>query len=59
MLQNRDYLDHCWLDDDKLIIGTESGEIIFIDNFEQKQYIESGFNTGGFRQGLIGEDGKQ
>jgi hypothetical protein len=59
MNQNRDYTDHCWLDDDKLIVGTESGEIFFVDNFELKQPIENAFNTGGFKQGPIGEDGKQ
>lgn len=34
--QARDYTDHCWLDDDKLIVGTEAGEIFFVDNFEEK-----------------------
>lgn len=58
MNQNRDYTDHCWLDDDKLIVGTDSGEIFFVDNFELKQTIENAFNTGGFKQGPIGEDGK-
>ena len=58
MNQNRDYTDHCWLDDDKLIVGTESGEIFFVDNFELKQPIDNAFNTGGYKQGPIGEDGK-
>ena len=34
------------------------GEIIYVDNFEQKQYIENAYNTGGYGIGPVGEDGK-
>jgi WD40 repeat protein len=36
MNQNRNYTDHVWLDDDKLIVGTMMGELFFVDNFETK-----------------------
>ena len=29
-----------------------------LENYEEKQYIESAFNTGGYGQGIMGEDGK-
>lgn len=56
--QDRHYMDHCWLDDDKLIVGTQMGELIYVDNCDEKQYIENAYNTGGYGQGPVGEDGK-
>jgi|DEB0MinimDraft_12_1074336.scaffolds.fasta_scaffold38410_2 hypothetical protein len=58
MKQDRQYSDHCWLDDDKLVVGTTMGELIYVDNFEQKQYIENAYNTGAYGHGPVGEDGK-
>lgn len=34
------------------------GELIYIDNFEEKQKIDNAFNTGGYGVGPVGEDGK-
>jgi hypothetical protein len=48
MKQERTYSDHAWLDDDKLIVGTTSGELIYVDNCDQKQYIENAYGTGAF-----------
>lgn len=56
--QDRHFTDHCWLGDDKLLVGTQLGELIYVDNFEQKQVIENAYITGGLGQGPIGEDGK-
>ena len=56
--QTLDYTDHAWLDDDRIVAGTQSGELVMLENFEIKQHIDSAFNTGGLGQGIIGEDGK-
>jgi hypothetical protein len=40
------------------VAGTQSGELVMLENFEIKQHIDSAFNTGGLGQGIIGEDGK-
>ena len=32
--QDKPYSDHCWLDEDKLVVGTSMGELIYCDNFE-------------------------
>ena len=44
--QDRPYTDHCWLEDDKLVVGTQNGELIYVDHFEQKQYIDNAYNIG-------------
>jgi hypothetical protein len=36
MKQDKQYTDHCWLEEDKVIVGTALGELIYVDNFEQK-----------------------
>ena len=54
-----DYTDHAWLEDDRIVAGTQSGELLMLENFELKQHIESAFNTGGLGVGMMGEDGQQ
>lgn len=40
------FISHLWLPDDNLLIGTDSGDIMFIENFEFRGYIStnSGFD---------------
>jgi hypothetical protein len=35
--QEKNYTDHTWLDYDKIIAGTDTGEMMILDNFEIKQ----------------------
>lgn len=58
MSQSRPYTDHAWLDDDKIVIGTANGEIIYVDNFDTKQMIDNAYVIGGTGQGQLGQDGK-
>ena len=34
--QDRNFTDHAWLDDDKIVAGTSHGELILLENYEQK-----------------------
>eukprot|EP01031_Cornospumella_fuschlensis_P041418 gene41418-50536_t len=35
------FLSHCWLPDETLVIGTENGEILMIENFEFRGHIST------------------
>jgi len=43
--QNHFYLEHAWLDDEKLVGCTAEGELFILENFEQKQHVENAFNS--------------
>lgn len=40
---NHIFTDHCWLSDDRLAATTREGEIIILEEFQQKQIIENAF----------------
>ena len=54
--QTRDYNDHCWLGDERLVAGTQKGEFIVLENFEEKQFTANAFNTGGIVPGAPADD---
>jgi hypothetical protein len=43
--QEKNYTDHAWLDYDKLIAGTDTGEMLILDNYEIKQQIDNAFSS--------------
>lgn len=42
-LGNHNFTDHCWLDNERLAGCTSEGEIIILEDMQQKQFIENAF----------------
>ena len=45
--ETHDYTDHIWLHFDRMAASTTDGEIIIIEDYEQKQLIDNAFGTDG------------
>lgn len=42
----QDYVCQCWLPEERLVVATENGELMIIENFELKGILSSGPNDG-------------
>jgi WD40 repeat protein len=43
----QNYLCHCWLSDDRVVVATDTGDLLLFDNFEFKLVLQSGIDDVG------------